>query len=105
MNRKYEYEGEKRMPSLNTMSIGQRLRHARERLNWSQDQLAEVAGTTARSVNRWEQDKVIPQPYYREQLCRALNVPADTLFGTPGDAEGKFLTPPLWNVPYRRNPF
>lgn len=94
------------------MSIGQRLRGERERLNWSQERLAEAIGVTARSINRWEQDKVIPHPHYRERLCNIFNVPSDTLFGLSGPFTGEeaedFTRPSLktsvWNVPSRRNP-
>ncbi|HJT57476.1 MAG TPA: helix-turn-helix transcriptional regulator, partial [Ktedonobacteraceae bacterium] len=48
-------------------SVGQRLRRERERLNWSQERLAEAIQTTAGSINRWENDKTLPQPHYREQ--------------------------------------
>ena len=89
------------MPLLNNLSLGQRLRRERERLNWSQERLAEAVGTTARSINRWEQDKVIPHPHFRALLCRVLNVSADALFGSP---DSVLAQPLIWNVPARRNP-
>ncbi|GCE10079.1 hypothetical protein [Dictyobacter aurantiacus] len=45
----------------------------REIRGWSQARIAEAVNTSVRSVIRWEQGKVLPQPFYREQLC--------TLFG------------------------
>ena len=92
------------MPLSKPLSLGQRLRHERERCNWSQERLAEAVGVTARSINRWEQDKAIPYPHYREQLCRVFNVATSTLFGTSSNEEVGILTQyPLWNVPYVRN--
>ena len=89
------------MPLSNNLSLGQRLRRERERLKWSQERLAEAVGTTARSINRWEQDKVMPHPHYRELLCNVFNVPADTLFGSAGEVLTQAV---IWNVPARRNP-
>ena len=66
----------------NALNFGQRLRYEREHLNWSQERLAEVVGTTARSINRWEQGKVIPQLHYRERLCKVLELSTEALFGT-----------------------
>lgn len=39
------------------------------------------------SINRWEHDKTLPQPRYREQLCRLFNLSAHVLFGTPVSQE------------------
>ena len=94
------------MPQRQGESLGQRVRRERIRLNWSQERLAEAVGTTAMSINRWEHDKTSPQPQYREQLCRVFNLPTDLLFGTPDVAESQTPLPtPLWNIPFRRNPF
>ena len=89
-----------------TSSPGQRLHRERQRLNWSQERLAAEIGVSAMSINRWEHDKVLPQAYYREQLCRVFNVSAETLFGTAAGQEGAPPTSlPIWNIPYQQNPF
>lgn len=62
-------------------SVGQRLRRERERLNWSQERLAEEIQATTVSINRWENDKTLPQPHYRELLCRVFQKSAESLFG------------------------
>jgi LuxR family transcriptional regulator, maltose regulon positive regulatory protein len=41
----------------------------REIRGWSQARVAEAINTSVRSIMRWEQGKVLPQPFYREQLC------------------------------------
>lgn len=82
--------------------IGQRLRRERERLNWSQERLAEVVGTTARTINRWEQDKVLPHPHYREKLCALFHLSTEVLFNHAD--EELSIQPRIWNVPVRRNP-
>lgn len=63
-------------------SLGQRLRSERQRLNWSQKRLAESIGTTPSTINRWEHDKVLPQPYYREKLLHIFGANAPNLFSS-----------------------
>ena len=60
------------MSTSEEFTIGQRLRRERERLSWTQERLAEKIGTSPASINRWENDKTLPQPHYREQLCRVF---------------------------------
>ena len=86
------------------LSLGQRLVCERLRLNWSQEEMARVLGTTARSIHRWEHDKAIPHPHYREQLCHIFHVSSETLFGTISNGES---TPSsaFWTIPSRRTPF
>lgn len=93
------------MSSLKVVSIGQRLRRERERLNWSQERLAEMLSTTAKSINRWEHDKALPRPHFRRQLCAVFDQPAHVLFASAVSQEGGAIAEcGLWNVPYRRNP-
>lgn len=87
-------------------SPGQRLRQARERLHWSQERLGEAIGASARSINRWEHDKAVPQSYARQQLCRVFNLSPGTLFdGQEEQSSGTAPNAAIWYVPYRRNPF
>jgi len=91
---------------VHTESLGQRLRRERLRLNWSQERLAQALETTSMSINRWEHDKVKPQPHYREQLCHVFSTTADALFGTPDELESQTnRVDSIWNVPIRRNLF
>jgi len=85
-------------------TVGQRLRHERERRNWSQEQLAQEIGTTPLSINRWEHDKAFPRPHHRAELCRVFNKSAEALFELredQGDQEPEHF--PIWNVPHLRN--
>lgn len=94
------------MRASDTLSIGERLRQERLRLNWSQEQLANVLETSSMSIHRWEHNKTIPQPHYRELLCKVFCTSSEMLFGTSSfRANTVSLPPSLWNVPYRRNPF
>jgi transcriptional regulator with XRE-family HTH domain len=45
------------------------LKEERELRGWSQSKVAEAISTTTRTINRWEQGKAFPYPYYRERLC------------------------------------
>ena len=87
------------------LSLGQRLVHERLRLNWSQEEVANALGTTARSINRWEHDKAVPHPHYKLQLCRVFNRSSETLFGTISSDESTPSPSVLWNIPYQHNPF
>lgn len=49
------------------------LKAERELRGWSQSKIAELLGTTTKTVGRWERGEAVPYPHYREQLC--------TLFG------------------------
>lgn len=69
------------------------LRREREKKGWSQAKLAELVGTTPRTISRWERGVVTPYPYYRERLCN--------LFGKTGIELGFVddLQPPSLTVP------
>ncbi len=83
-------------------SVGQRLRQERERRNYSQEQLAELIGTSALSINRWEHDKTLPRPAYRAELCRVFDMRAEALFGLDEGQEAP-TRPIIWSVPHLRN--
>lgn len=46
------------------------LKGEREQRGWSQARLAELVGTDAATVSRWERGYATPSPYFREHLCR-----------------------------------
>ncbi len=89
------------MSNLRNGTVGQRLRYERQRLNWSQEELAQALGTTSLSINRWEHDKVLPRPRHRAELCRVFNKSADALFELQGSQASESVY--TWNVPYLRN--
>ena len=68
---------------------------------WSQQDLAELVGTTFVNISRWENGSNFPNPYYRQKLC-------DVFGKTPAELG---LIPPrshanrIWTVPFIRNPF
>ena len=85
--------------------VGRRLRRERLRLNWSQEELAQAIETTAVSISRWERGITLPQPYYREQLCKVFQIEALPLFeaGEEEQLRQKPARPEIWNLPYSRN--
>lgn len=96
-----------------------RLKWEREQRSWSQEQVAEMIGTTAPNVSRWERGITAPGPYFRQKLCEILEKNVKEL-GFVQDShddteqelpEQKSISSVpvnsgyLWNVPHRRNPF
>jgi LuxR family transcriptional regulator, maltose regulon positive regulatory protein len=55
------------------------LRVEREQRNWSQARVAETIGISTRTIMRWEQGAVLPQPFYRERLCELFGKNASEL--------------------------
>ena len=88
-------------------SPGQRLRRQRLKLGLTQEALAEALGVSARSISRWEQDQAIPQEVVRQRLRTAFGMDLQVLPAVVdgNSAEALATTPPLWYVPFHRNPF
>lgn len=98
-----------------------RLRQERLQRNWRQRDVAEQLGTTALTVNRWEQGKQLPSAYFRVKLCALFgksaqelglveaNLPPTILEKEKPEAEeaGSTLTSTetQWTISYSRNPF
>lgn len=70
------------------------LKVERELRGWSQAKVAEVIGTSIRTVMRWELGQALPQPYYREQLCALFGKNAREL-GLLTDADPQEIVAPL----------
>lgn len=87
-------------------SLGQRIRWHRLRLGLSQEALAEAVGASARSLRRWENDLVLPQNLWRERLALCFDIDPLSLLDTLTDEDNARspISPPLWTVPYARNP-
>jgi transcriptional regulator with XRE-family HTH domain len=104
--------------------FAQHLKQERELHLWSQEQVAEMIGTTAPSVSRWEHGNTFPGLHFRQKLCELFAKSAEELGFlqdvTSGGNQGllsqfKDEQPPplpvpmvcarIWYVPYRKNPF
>lgn len=101
-----------------------KLKQERVERNWTQGQVAEKIGTSRVNVSRWEHGRVLPDMYFRQQLCELFGKNAYELGLLPEHASANGEQPvqsatntqdepstvpetssPLWHVPYRRNPF
>jgi tetratricopeptide (TPR) repeat protein len=108
-------------PSKSAASL---LKQERERQGWTQSELAKRIGTSQVNVSRWEKGATLPGPYYRQKLGKLFGKTLEELGFVleteyEGDEEAHMFvispTPPtqsvhlahvpVWNVPYRRNPF
>lgn len=66
------------------------LRELRRRKLLTQRELAEAAGTTYQSVQRWESGESAPRPAAMRKLCAVLDVTAEELLAALDQAsEGK----------------
>jgi transcriptional regulator with XRE-family HTH domain len=63
-------------------TFGQILRQVRERAGLTQRQLADLAGTTQRTVSFWEADKRDPTLGNLQTLCAALAVTGDVFLAS-----------------------
>lgn len=99
------------------------LKRVREQRGWTQSEVAERIGSTRINVGRWEKGLTFPSPYYRQKLGELFGKSISELGLIPegGDERDReeevhtitdadpHISPPLvqpiWNVPYRRNPF
>jgi len=98
-----------------------RLKQERERRGWSQSELAERIGTNQVNISRWEKGSTTPSPYFRQRLGELFGKSLEELglFKETEDESNEEASRnskpsaslvhsvhlPLWNVPYRRNPF
>src|SRR5262252_1798530 len=88
-------------------AIGAMLRNRRVALGLSQEALAEKAGVSTRSVNRWEQGRALPQHEVCRRLGEILRIDLAELVAEAryGSLAGSSELPALWHVLLRRNPF
>lgn len=56
------------------MTLGERIKQARESKNLSQEELAEKLGVSRQAVSKWENDNALPQGLNREVMSQVLGV-------------------------------
>lgn len=92
---------------------------ARLRQGWTQADLAENMGVATKTIARWENGITSPQPGLRARLGALLHLDSEELWplaasfpagsSTHDEQDSHSLTgqaePPIWNIPYPRNPF
>ena len=59
------------------MTVGKRIKWARNEAGLSQEKLAATIGTTRQVIIRWERDKHLPNALSRDRLAEALDQEAD----------------------------
>ena len=69
-----------------------KLRNARRRNNWKQQDVADRIGTTPLSVGRWERGEAFPSAYYRKQLCDLFRMSPEELGFTEEELLSSLLT-------------
>ena len=70
------------------MTLGEQIKQARERRNFSQEDLAEQLGVSRQAVSKWENDSSIPQGINRESLSQLLDL---------SNSETPSLCPSTWS--------
>lgn len=104
------------------MTFAQRLKYERVFHAWSQEQLAELVGTSARNVRRWERGSTYPNFYFRQKLAellgkstfelglleanpdRSVSLPEQEGTHQPLGPARPEVSSCLWNLPRPRNP-
>lgn len=61
------------------MTLGEKIKQAREEKNLSQEELAEKLGVSRQAVSKWENDNAIPQGMNRELISQVLDVDLSSL--------------------------
>lgn len=69
--------------------IGSRLRAMRERMGFSQQDLADRAGVHLNQVYKWENERAMPGADMLARLSRELNVSSDYLLGLVDEPQGE----------------
>src|SRR5207248_10930680 len=54
--------------------LRERLAQARYQRDWSQQELADLLGTTPLNISRWERGLTSPNPYFRHKLCALFSL-------------------------------
>ncbi len=66
------------------MTLGERLFQYRNRINMSQEQLAEKIGVTRQTISKWETDQSVPDFNKIEPLCDIFEITPDELIKGEG---------------------
>ncbi len=56
------------------MTLGEQIKEARERKNYSQEELAEMCGVSRQAVSKWENNNSVPQGTNRDILKETLGI-------------------------------
>src|SRR5947209_7760810 len=79
--------------------LNARLRNARVEHGWSQQELADLIGTTPVNISRWENGSHFPIPYFRQRLCEVFGKAPAELGLVPVSDSSR-----IWTIPIAHNP-
>lgn len=66
---------------MNMEEFGKNVLILRQNANMTQEEIALRMGVTPQAISKWERGQSLPDISIFTELCRALNVSADTLLG------------------------
>src|SRR5579885_22500 len=78
------------------VSFAKQMKYERERLGWSQGNVAMKIGCSMKTVGRWESGKSVPNTYYRQKISEIFGKDLEefNLVSEPaGDAGTSFAVP------------
>ncbi|HVB23830.1 MAG TPA: helix-turn-helix domain-containing protein [Ktedonobacteraceae bacterium] len=75
------------MDTSRKVSVGQRLRQERELRGWSQTELARRTNIPTQNINRWENNKSLPQPHHQKMLADVFGLSIHELFTSKKENE------------------
>src|SRR5258708_21322014 len=76
-----------------------RLIEERKRRQWSQQEVANLLGTTRHNVSRWESGTTTPGPYFRARLCELFGKKPQDLGLSTNQISGEQPPPPAPTPP------
>ena len=82
------------------MTLGEKIREARRRCGFSQEQLAEKLSVSRSAIAKWETDKGLPDVGNLIILARLLNVSVDDLLDETKTVEGPVIREPYQLAAY-----
>ena len=94
---------------MNTEEFGKSILSLRQNANMTQEELALRMGVTPQAISKWERGQSLPDLSIFIELCKALNVSADTLLGlenreTEKDAADSYPEEVLKNLRFSLEP-
>lgn len=66
------------------MTLGEKIKYARQKKGISQAVLSEQAGTHQKNISKYEQDLVVPSAITLKNIAKVLEVTTDYLLGDEG---------------------
>lgn len=78
------------------MSLGEKISQARKAKSLSQETLAEMAGVTARTIQRIENNASKPRPFTLQQISQVLEIPIEKLTTSPPLSQPSVLQNDPW---------